>query len=220
MPQWTSSPEDAWQEYVLSEASNNSRWINDSKPVSQEIGLSKRELFALIVLAQLHNGYTGPGGGWRVGYDPDQGEPNDGYITNGALTIRFEHKVIVEEAKEEVLDEILSTYGKHAKLGPNYGKDRVLVIQPNKAPAHGGLIKISDLTNHISDLAQQIGVACNFDRVLTLVQVALTGDKNRTSVMHLIQHHPPSQSDRAPIAQVDFDFPTGAAIVRHCAIAL
>ena len=120
--------------------------------------------------------------------------------------------MIVEEAKQEVLDETLSTYRKNAGKGPDYGKDRVLIIQLNKAPAHGdgGLIKISELF-------QEIGGQCNFDRVLTLSMVATKGEAGRTGVMHFVQHYP---GNKCGIAQVDFDYPTGTAHVPHCGIEL
>lgn len=207
MPHWISSPQDAWNDYVLPEASTNPKWVNDSKPISETIGINKRELFGLVILAHLYNGN---GVGWKVGYDPNQEQPNDGFITNDEYTIRVEHKVIVEEAKQEVLDEVLSTYRKNAAKGPDYGKDRVLIIQPNKAPAHGGMIKISQL-------AQEIGDQCNFDRVLTLSMVAKKGEADRTAVMHLVQQYPRIKNG---IAQVDFDFPTGTADVPHCGIEL
>lgn len=211
MPQWISSPEAAWREHVLPGASNP-RWLNESRSVSRNIGLSKREIFGLVILAHLcsRNGVE-----WMVGYDPDQGEPNDGYITNGESFIRVEHKLINEWAKQEVLEEILSTYRINAEQGQNYGSGRVLLIHPNKAPAHGdgGLIKISDLRDHIHDLAQKIGVECNFDRVLTMQQCVRKGS---TGVFHLVQHYPPVNG----IAQVDFDYRTGAADVPVCPIDL
>ena len=122
-------------------------------------------------------------------------------------TIRIEHTVIVEEAKQEVLDAILATYRANASKGKCDGKDRVLIIQVKKPSEHGGMIRISDL-------AVEIGQECNFDRVLTLLMVS---KKGRTGVLHLIQHYPEKGKG---IGQVDFDFPTGTAEVPHCGIKL
>ena len=202
---WQSTPEEAWKNHILPKASTNSRWINESKAISDTIGLNMRELFGLIILAHLKNGNNTI---WETGFDQAQGEPNDGYITDGHSTIRIEHKVIVEEAKQEVLDEILDTYQRFAAKGPSYGKDRVLVIQPNKPPDHGGLIKISEL-------AKSIGNSCNFERVLTLSMVSRKGEGDRKGVFHLIQHFP---SIKSGIAEVVFDFPTGTGEVTHCQI--
>ncbi len=204
---WRSSPEEAWKRYILPNASTDSRWINKSKSISDTIGLSMRELFGLVILAHLYNRKSS---GWKTGYDQSRSQPNDGYITNDEQTIKIEHKVIVEEAKQEVLEEILAIYKKFAAKGLSYGKDRVLIIQPNKPPVHGGLIKISEL-------AKAIGDCCNFDRVLTLSMVSKKGEGNRKGVFHLVQHYPPIKSG---IAEVVFDFPTGAGEVTHCQIDL
>ena len=213
MSKWESSPNIAWDEYIISSASNQ-RWIEDSKYISTNIELSKRELFALIILAHLYNKDEG---NWVVGYDGSDEEPNDGYITNGTSKIRIEHKVVAQMEKKEVLDAILATYNKYAIRGSAYGKGRVLVIQPNKSSDHGGLIKISDLTTEIED-------ECPFDQVLTLSMVAKTGEGERIAVMHITQHYPPPNiGEHFPgkgMAQVDFDFSTGAATVPHCGIEL
>ncbi len=203
-PHWLSRPEVAWVKHVLPEASSNAKWVNDSTPVSKEINLSKREIFGLVILAHL---YSGQGKAWNVGYDPNQGEPNDGFITDGETTICVEHTVVVEEAKQEVLEAILAVYRDKAAQGKDYGKDCVLMIQANKESDHGGMIRISDL-------AVEIGKVCNFDRVLTLGMVS---QKKQTGVMHVIQHYPEKGKG---IGQVDFDFPTGAAEVPHCGIEL
>jgi hypothetical protein len=99
----------AWRKYIRTDAVD-ARWVNDGSPISREIPLRKRELFGLIILAYLY------GRQWRVGYDPDQPEPSDGLIVTGNTKICFEHKVIVEEANREVLDEILETYRKQVSF--------------------------------------------------------------------------------------------------------
>ena len=205
---WTSTPEVAWWQYVLPGAANP-RWINDGSEVSDTITLKKRELFALIIVAQL---FSKDDDRWLVGYDPDQEQPNDGLIIKNDSRIMFEHKIIVEEAKQEVLREILETYRRYsaAVKGKNYGENRTLIIHPNKRSDHGGMIKISEL-------ARKIGKECSFDRVMTLGKVASTGDKNRVGVMHVVQHYPRVSPS---VGQVNFDFPTGAAVLVHCPFEL
>ena len=192
-------PGNPLRDHILPNTSNP-LWVEDSKDISKGIGLSKRELFALIILAHLYNR---DGGNWVVGYSASDEEPNDEYITNGVSKVRIEHKVIAQMESKEVLAAILSIYEKNANKGPAYGKDRVLVIQPNKPSDHGGLIKISDLRNEIGD-------QCSFEQVLTLSMVSKSGEGERTGVMHIIQHYPGKG-----IAQVDFDLPTGNATVPH-----
>lgn len=192
---WTELPVRAWRKYIRTDAAD-ARWINDGSTISSEIPLRKRELFGLIVLAYLY------GRQWRVGYDPNQPEPNDGLILTGKTKICFEHKVIVEEASREVLDEILETYRKQAQKGPDYGKGRTLVIQPNKSPKHGGMVKISDLMHEIGD-------SCHFDRVFTLGQVKRDGD---IGIIHAIQHFPRIKSG---IAEVEFNYVSGRGYVTH-----
>ncbi len=152
-----------------------------------------------------------------MGYDENDEEPNDGYITDGTSKVRIEHKVVAQMENKEVSTAILATYKKNANKGPAYGKSRILVIQPNKSSDHGGAIRISDLTN-------EIGGECPFDQVLTLFMMAKTGEGERTGVMNIAQHYPPPNiGEHLPgkgMAQVDFDFPTGNATVPHCGIEL
>ena len=197
MTAWTSPPDVAWREHILPDRSDP-RWIEDNDKISREIWINKRELFGLIILAHWYNKDSG---NWAVGYDESDVEPNDGYITNGASKVRIEHKVITQMEDKEVLEAILSTYEKTAKKGSEYGKDRVLVIQPNKGSDHGGLIKISDLTEKIGDQSP-------FEKVLTLQMTAKHG---HTGAMHILQHYP--RYPGSNLAQVDFDFWTGNATV-------
>ena len=207
MTAWTSAPDLAWRNHILPHTAN-ARWVENSKDISKEIKLKRRELFALIILAHLYNKDSG---NWLVGCNASDGEPNDGYITNGDSKVRIEHKVIAQMEPKEVLKAILSTYQKNAAKGAAYGKDRVLVIQPNKPSDHGGLIRISDLT-------QKIGDQCPFEKVVTLSMVAKKGEGGRIGVMHIIQHYPPKAGKHRAgtgIAQVNFDLLTGKATIPH-----
>ncbi len=209
---WTEYPDKAWRDHILPHA-NDVNWINRSRNIVG-VGLKMRELFALVILAHIYNKDCCS---WVVGYDPDQGEPNDGLITDGDRVIRIEHKVIVDQNPGEVLDEILETYRRHSpdKKGANYGKDRTLIIQPNKEPSHGGLVKISDLTNEIADT---VGQTCSFDRVLTLNQFARATNGGEVRPMAITQHHP--KIDGTSMAQVQFHTPSGGGDCIHCEIDL
>jgi len=205
-------PENAWLEYIQPHLSNTI-WLEDSKHISSEIELNKRELFALIVLAHLYS--QNPNSQkkiWKVGYDDSDVEPNDGYIVNNSSKVRFEHKIVPQFSEDEVLNAILSTYQDQAIKGSGYGSNRILIIQPNKAPKHGGMIKISKLTD-------EIGTDCPFEKVFTLGVVSF--DKGIAKI-HLIQHFPPrNKGDYFPgkgIAQVDFNLITGGAVIPHCGI--
>lgn len=208
---WTEFPEKAWCSHILPHA-HDPGWVKDGSDIPS-IGLKKRELFGLIIFAHLYNEQ---GDRWRVGYDSSQPEPNDGYITDGEHLIRIEHKIIVDQSPGEVLDEMIATYDKYrvSRKGASYGKDRTLIIQPNKAPAHGGLVKISDLGKEIDNLAKTVGEACIFERVYTLSQMAVDGNVGR---WHIVQHFPRSVSKDA---QLDFDYLTGDADCPYCNLDL
>ena len=115
MPVFRSTPEDAWRDYIA-DAARRPAWIEDSAPISDEIGLSKRELFGLILLCHLRRNQF-DNYGWFVGYDPDGIEPNDGFVSNGETTTHVEHKVIPQMAMQSALEAILSTYEKYARRG-------------------------------------------------------------------------------------------------------
>jgi hypothetical protein len=204
MAEWTCLPAVAWQRYILP-STGKPGWVEDSKDISEQIGLSKRELFSLIVLAHLRGGVKG---GWLVGYDPDDGEPNDGYITDGETKLRIEHKVVAQMDKREVLNAIIGTYAKYAKKGASYGKHRILVINPNKSAK--GLVKISDL-------GKRIGDQCPFDRVFIVGCVSRR--QNGVWVMHITQQYPAvvrnPKGTSVGIGEVLFDTPTGVATVTH-----
>lgn len=205
---WLSKPDNAWRKYILEPNGLKPGWVEDSRPISPEIRLSKRELFALIILAYV---FADQNLQWRVGFDLNDEEPNDGFIAKGKSKIRIEHKVVAQMQKTEVLEAILELYKKSAAKGANYGKSRILVIQINKESDHGGLIKISDLR-------KAIGNTSPFDKVFTLSVVATKGENNHISAIHLIQHYPPLAKERAnevPIIQVDFNFMTGTATIPY-----
>lgn len=203
---WVSKPENAWMKHILPEASKNTKWVEDSKDISSIIPLSKRELYALIILSHACSYQNEE---WKVGYDKKDEEPNDGFIFNGKNRLRIEHKLIAQFEPKEVLEAIISTYDKYAKKGIGYGKNRILIIQPNKPSDHGGLIKISELT-------KSIDIDCPFDQVITLGQVSIEGKSGHIGIIHLIQHYPPSNK----IIQINFDYLTGQASVPYSGFEL
>lgn len=201
---WTAKPQNAWLKYVLPRA-NDVNWIESSKYVSGDIELSNRELFGLIILAYSANHFKE---GWRVGFDPGQGEPNDGFIINGQRKIFVEHKVIARFDDREVLNAIIETYHRFAEKGINYGKNRLLLIHPNKGASHGGLVKISDLRD-------SIGTDSPFDQVILLGMVSR---KETKGVFHLSRHYPPRDlaiKSVSNIIHVDFEFTNGTASVPY-----
>lgn len=208
---WSSKPANAWRNHIFPEAKHNSLWVEDSRPISDSLLLSKRELFSLIILAQACNSHSPS---WRVGYDPNDPEPNDGFIVKGEKRVQFEHKTVAQMQKEDVLSAIISVYERNANKGMGYGDGRVLVIQPNKNPAHGpgGLVKISDLTN-------AIGKKCPFDKVILITMVT---EKNGEGIFHLTQHYPKlaSRKNRSNITQVNFNFLSGLATVPHVGFSI
>lgn len=201
---WKSAPDDAWRDHILP-ATNSQTWIEDSSDISDDLGLSKRELFALVNLAYIQ------GEDWFVGYDENDGEPNDGFVSDGNSKINVECKLIPQMSQEEVLGAILATYEKYRRKGSSYGQNRTLIIHANKGTK--GMIKISDLRDAIEE-------NCPFDRVLFLSCVSL---KETVAVMHITQHFPklgPSDQAGHGIAQVDLNLATGDADVPHVGLDL
>ncbi|MFW5432545.1 MAG: hypothetical protein ACKE5M_03450 [Methylophilaceae bacterium] len=193
-------PDVAWQKYILGSA-HLAGWMEDSKPISSELLVSKRELFSLIILAHIKN-HIDNNNNWIVGYDTNASEPNDGFVSDGNLKIDVEHKIIPQMNKQDPLDAILSTYGKYASKGVAYGGDRTLIIHANIQTK--GLIKISSLKDKISG-------ACPFDRVLLMSAVA--AHKNNIIPIHITEHYP-----SFGIAQVDFNLLSGEATIPHYGI--
>lgn len=204
---WTSKPANAWCKYIRPYLSNPG-WIEDGKNISEDIELSKRELFALIILAHAFNSGTNQ---WRVGYDPNDGkQQNDGHVTNGSKKFIVEHKVVAQMQQEEVLEAILAVYKKSAQKGEQYGKDRILIIQPNKQSDHGGLIRISALKDLINNDSP-------FDRVLTLGATAQIQD-GAAIAMHFIQHYPHDIKGNSGLSQIDLNLSKGDAVVSSSGI--
>ena len=198
--QWSSKPNNAWAKHLL-EASKDPGWMEKSGNISAEIQLSYRELFALIILAHMQNGATNSSS-WRVGYDANSSEPNDGLVFSGITRMDVEHKLVPQMANDDVLKAILDTYEKYAKRGAAYGNGRALVIFGNKKTR--GLIKVSSLKDLISGNSP-------FDRVLLMHAVASA--KDNIIPMHITEHYPGSG-----IAQVDFNLVTGEASVPYYGI--
>ena len=196
-----STPEVAWRDHIMASYSTP-KWMEDSSDISDEIPLSKRELFGLIVLAHIRK-HQFQNQDWFVGYNADDGEPNDGYVSDGNTKARVEHKLVPQMVDQPALEAILSTYAKYARLGDAYGNSRVLIIFANKATQ--GLIKVSSLRDEIQD-------DCPFDQVLLMYAVS-TEEQGATVILHITEQYP-----KLSIAQVDFDITTGSATVPHCQI--
>ncbi|MEN8123318.1 MAG: hypothetical protein ABFS35_23475 [Bacteroidota bacterium] len=175
--------------------------MEDSKSISSDLPLSKRELFGLIVLAHIKN-HINNSNNWLLGYDPNASEPNDGFVSDGISKIDVEHKIIPQMSKQDPLEAILLTYEKYANKGSAYGGDRTLIIYPNVTTQ--GLIKISSLKDQISG-------NCPFDRVLLMHAVA--EQNNNIIPIHITEHYP-----GFGIAQVDFNLQNGTATVPHYGI--
>ena len=106
--------------------------------------------------------------------------------------------------QREALSAIKGTYSKYvAKGGAQYGKNRTLIIHPNKGASHGGMIKISELRDLIANESP-------FDRVLTMSVVAQYDDR---FVWHLVQHYPNDTSGKGSITQIDLYWQTGIGSV-------
>lgn len=192
------TPEKAWQKYIK-ESFKNTGWIEDSKEISKEFPLSKRELFGLIILAHLFNHFSKTNN-WYVGYNRDTPEPNDGFISDENKEILVEHKLIPQMNKEEVLNAILSTYHKYEKKGHDYGygNGRTLIIYANKASR--GLVRVSELHNQIDD-------TCPFDNVLLINTITINGT---TLVIHITEQYP-----KLGIAEVNLNIINGKANVPY-----
>lgn len=204
---WTSDPTVAWRSYIAPH--NGEAWVEDGSPISDEVILSKRELFGLIVMAHLH---SKNGGEWLVGYDPTVPEPNDGFITDGKICLVFEHKLVPVMEPDDVLEAIKERYARNAAHGSAYGASRSLIIQANKATV--GAIRISDLRTLIEE------AECPFDAVFSLAAVAMRS--NDTAALHVIQHYPPipKSEPRRPrgISQVNLNIVSGDAEVELAGI--
>ncbi|EKE11500.1 MAG: hypothetical protein ACD_15C00069G0001 [uncultured bacterium] len=197
------SPRDIWKKY-LSKNISIGGWMEDSTSISSNICLSKRELFGLIILANIYN-HLSSNESWRVCYDSGMPEPNDGYITDGVTKIQVESKIIPQIVKGNPLEEILSTYKKYVKKGDGYGKNRTIIIFPNQTTE--GLIKISSLKDYIKDENR-----CSFDRVLLLHCVAI--EDGEVAILQVSEHFPLLKR-----AQVDFNLVTGVAAVPFCELS-
>ena len=201
---WTDTPENAWNN-CIKPSIGQPKWIENSRDISKDVKLSKRELFGLILFAQT---YSDGEEKWLVGYDPLDTEPNDGFITNGSHKIKFEHKVVAQMDKREALNALIETYKKYAAKGKAYGEDRYLIIHMNKTAQ--GLIKVSDLKDLIDNAGE-----CPFDAVFTIGSVAFKREIS-TAVMHIIKHFPKvNYSGGGGLTQIDFNLATGHGDIPH-----
>jgi len=191
------APSVAWVEHVLPDASSCERWLEDSKKISSSLGLSKRELFALIVLATVRQHHE-PSSPWLIGYDPKGTEPNDGYVCNMSSCVFVENKLVPRMEKREVLNAIKDTYRKYAAKGESYGGGRALVIYCN-AGTEGHAIEISQLHDEIAS-------ECPFDQVYVMHAIK----QDRLLTFALTEHFPSNG-----LALVRLHPPTGALCVVH-----
>ncbi len=194
---WTAKPEDAWVEHILP-VLTTAGWIENSRDISADLKLSRRELLGIILVAHaMRKQFNTP---WLVGYDPADGDQNDGHVTDGTDKVIVEHKVVAQMDPREVLSAIKGTYTKYVdKGGAEYGKNRTLIIHPNKSTSHGGMIKISELRDQINNQSP-------FDRVITMGAVAQYSDR---IVWHLVQHYPDDQLGKGSITQIDLYYQSG-----------
>ncbi len=196
------TPEEAWNT-CLKEASKKTGWIEDSKDISKEFPMSKRELLGLIIMARIAQELS-ESDTWYVSYDPTASEPNDGFISDGTNRIDIEHKLVPQMTLEDALSAILSTYDKYAAKGSGYGNNRTLIIHANKETQ--GMIRISDLRKRIAESS------CPFDSVIFIGAVSYKEDIN-TIVFHATEHYP-----KKGIAQVDLNIVDGSSTVPHSAL--
>ena len=133
--------------------------MEDSSKISDDLGLNKRELFGLILLAHMSK-HLHPSADWVVGYDASEPEPNDGFVSDGTTKTLVEHKLVPQIPREDALEAILSTYIENAEKGDAYGRNRVLIIYANRATR--GLVRVSRLRDEIQD-------DCPFEQVLLMV---------------------------------------------------
>lgn len=101
---WSSKPNNAWLKHLF-EASKAPTWMENSKNISKKLPLSQRELFALIIFSHMQNGAANVNT-WRIGYDADSPEPNDGLIISGKSRINVEHKLVPQMANDDALQAI------------------------------------------------------------------------------------------------------------------
>ncbi len=200
MPIIKLTPEQAWCAHIRA-AAKTPKWVEDSKDISPEIPLSKRELLGLILLAHVRN-YENNGAQWYVGYEAEASEPNDGFISDGSTKLQVEHKVVPQMSPMSPLDGILATYDKYSKKGAAYGENRVLLIHVNKSDK--GLIKISTLRDQIQERG-----GCPFEGVFLIGCVRAGANP----IFHLTEHFP-----EQGLAQVDLSEATGEATVPYCKI--
>ena len=183
---WEAAPNDALQEYILPHI-GKAGWVEDGSAISEEVPLSKRELLGLIALAVALAEHA-PDRTWAVGFDPQHGEPNDGYVTDGDRSFRLEHKVVAQYSADDVLSEIIETYKKYAARGRAYGSNRVLLIHANQGD--GRAVKVSALSDYI-DTQPLV-----FDAVFLLGAVAQYPNR---IVFHLFHMQP----RKRPITQLE-----------------
>lgn len=192
------SPCEAWCQHIKTEASEDQRWMEDSKKVSEDLPLSKRELFGLILLAILRGD---EGSNWVVGYD-DEVEPNDGFIAYRDQKLFIEHTIVPQIAKGDPVDSIIDAFMKKNSQGFVYGSDRILIVHSNQNSY--GAVPVSDL----KDVIDEFGTV--FDKVFLICCVDFKA-REAVAVMQIYQC---DSSKSNGVSQVDFELRTGSGTVR------
>jgi len=169
-------PEEAWCKY-LRVPSKKPGWLEDSNKISDELPLSKRELFCLILLSHVR---SSEGRDWLIGYDENDPEPNDGYITDGNIKLNIESKIAAQFAKPDTVQEMINIYKVVEWKGQGYGYGRILTIYLNR--------ESDDINAEISVLTEKIAEGdCPFDMVIDMG--ALTELPTEYTI-HIHQHFP------------------------------
>lgn len=195
-------PKEAWLTY-LKYPSEKPNWMEDSHDISDEMKLSKRELFGLLILSAIAN-HLSKEEDWSIGYDKSSSEPNDGFISNGNIRLDIEHKLASDWLDGESLEGILSTYEKYSIKGSPYGSNRTLIIYPNKPTR--GLIKMSELKKKIAENP------CPFDNVLLINASSVKRETNEV-VIHATEYYP-----SIGMAEVVLNMTDGTTKITSCAL--
>jgi hypothetical protein len=193
----TYSPKIAWNTY-LSLACRKNGWLRLNNRLSNDFSISNRELLSLIVLSKLAN-HISKTDDWMAGYDPYQGEPNDGLVTNNKVIIKIESKYIPEIYSDDALKDVVKEYNENNNKGSNYGNGYNLVIFCNKQE----LIELTPLKEAIANSV------CNFDSVLFIYPVVVDYTKF-TFIIHVHEYYPAKG-----FASVEINVNSGDMVVKY-----
>ena len=168
-------PQDAWVTYIAGSI-DEPGWLEASDPISNAVGLSKRELLGLI----LYSYRLDDSGSIYVCWDSEDPEPNDGYLhLPSGEDLHCEHKVITQFDSREILDAITESYERYEGFGQAYGSGVHLILHSNQESV--GLVKVSALHDAVGDKSY-------FDKVL---MASVNGfEKNDVIRFALDEHFP------------------------------